>query len=146
MSRGIEYGRQAMCLIGAVVFAAAGCWIAAAEEAQFSKEIPAYVLDRELGAKKPMLTSAETSLLITSVQKCWNPPPGAVGQVSVHFQLNRFGEVIGTPKTITAVEGKEPDEIAFAAAKRAVLKCQPYELPADKYDAWNEVIVNFVTD
>ena len=29
------------------------------------------------------------------------------------------------------------------SAKRAVLRAQPYQLPADKYASWSEVIVNF---
>jgi hypothetical protein len=33
--------------------------------------------------------------------------------------------------------------IAAESARRAVLRCAPYSLPAEKYDAWREVIINF---
>ena len=28
---------------------------------------------------------------------------------------------------------------AYEAARRAVLRCQPYKLPADKYETWREM-------
>ncbi|MDO7707324.1 MAG: energy transducer TonB, partial [Loktanella sp.] len=36
-------------------------------------------------------------------------------------------------------------EIAFQAARRAILRCQSggYQLPADKYDQWKEVEITF---
>jgi hypothetical protein len=32
---------------------------------------------------------------------------------------------------------------AADSAKRAVIQCQPYSLPAEKYAAWQDVILNF---
>jgi len=34
-------------------------------------------------------------------------------------------------------------QIAAEAATRAVRRCQPFRLPASKYEAWQEVEVNF---
>jgi colicin import membrane protein len=34
-------------------------------------------------------------------------------------------------------------QIAVESARGAVLKCQPYRLPAAKYEAWSDVEVKF---
>jgi hypothetical protein len=94
------------------------------------------------------LTADEKASLMRRVQQCWNFPPGAAGRVSILFRLDRSGAVSGPLQTVRDLDKEEEKENAAlaAAAKRAVLKCQPYVLPAEKYDSWSEVIVNFSTD
>jgi hypothetical protein len=91
------------------------------------------------------LTVAEVNALIERVRRCWNPPAGMNEKILVRFKLDKSGMVIGTPKVLGASVPDKEASVLAAAAKRAVLKCQPYALPAEKYDSWSEVIVNFAT-
>jgi colicin import membrane protein len=78
------------------------------------------------------------------IQACWNPPQGIDAgslRVSVQFELDRNGQVTGRPQVIDSSGNRQADE----SARRAVLRCgqNGYRLPAEKYDAWRNVIVNF---
>ena len=92
------------------------------------------------------LTQEEVNGLIGSVQKCWNPPTATAGKVTVRFKLDRSGAVVGTPQTSGGQTTGEGADLLAAAARRAVLRCQPYALPAEKYESWSEVTVNFATE
>jgi colicin import membrane protein len=35
------------------------------------------------------------------------------------------------------------ERAAAESARRAILQCAPYSLPAEKYEAWADVIVHF---
>jgi hypothetical protein len=108
--------------------------------------LAAFLSGTAASASSVELTQAEVSNFMESVRKCWNPPSGAGGKVSVKFKLDRTGAVAGTPQTSgEPINGKGAHLLA-AAAKRAVLRCQPYALPAEKYESWSEVIVNFATE
>jgi len=63
--------------------------------------------------------------------------------VSVQFKLDRNGALDGSPQVIRGGGGGGVERAAAEAARRAVARCAPYNLPADKYDAWADVIVNF---
>ncbi|MCG6857654.1 MAG: TonB C-terminal domain-containing protein [Salaquimonas sp.] len=90
------------------------------------------------------LSQSEMDALRGQIQACWNPP-AAIGaeelKVSVRFKLDRDGLVDG-PVTIMDSSG---NQAADDSARRAVLRCgqQGYKLPADKYEAWRDVVVNF---
>lgn len=54
--------------------------------------------------------------------------------------------MIGDMRLVSADGDKSEADIAFEAARRAILRCQSsggYQLPADKYDQWAEVVVSF---
>jgi hypothetical protein len=56
------------------------------------------------------------------------------------------GRVDGDVRQVSASGGDaDAIEIAFQAARRAILRCQSggYKLPADKYDEWKEVEITF---
>ncbi len=98
------------------------------------------------GNDNARMTQSELDALRGQIGRCWNPPIGAAEAegllVKVKMQLNRDGTVAAPPKVMNS--GSNPFFRAAAdSARRAVLRCQPYSLPADKYDAWGEVIVNF---
>ncbi|QKV20452.1 TonB family protein [Oricola thermophila] len=90
------------------------------------------------------LTQSEMDALRSQIQACWNPP-AAIGagdlRVSVRFRLDPSGMVEGAP-TITQSSG---NRAADESARRAILICgqRGYKLPAEKYDAWRDVVVNF---
>jgi colicin import membrane protein len=96
------------------------------------------------------LTASEMSLLVLAirqgVQPCWRVLGGGQGAdataVRMRIQFNQDGTIRGEPQ----IMGGQSTAFFMAAAesaKRAVLQCQPYNLPADKYAAWQDVILNF---
>lgn len=85
------------------------------------------------------------------VQPCWNPPAGGADVsrlvTTLRLQFRRDGTVIGQPQ-VTEQTGVSGDNQAYArqhaeAAKRAVLRCQPLQLPADLYEFWKDIEFNF---
>ncbi|OCW14310.1 hypothetical protein [Brucella melitensis] len=104
-----------------------------------------------LGGKKntggSKLSQSEMDALRGAISKCWNVPAGVADApglvVTVKMKLAEDGSIQGTPEVTS---GGGADGVARAAAesaRRAVMRCAPYNLPVDKYDSWSEVIVNF---
>lgn len=98
------------------------------------------------GGTNAAMTMTELDALRAQIQRCWNPPVGAQGAedliVTVQMQLNQNGTVAGSPEVINS--GSNPFfQAAADSARRAVLRCQPYNLPLEKYDTWREVRVTF---
>jgi colicin import membrane protein len=104
-----------------------------------------------LGGKKTTggskLSLSEMDALRGMIEKCWSPPTGIADagsmKITVKMSLNQSGEIEGRPQVIAGGGGSGIERAAGEAARRAVLKCAPYNLPLDKYDAWSEVVVNF---
>ncbi|MFB2553445.1 hypothetical protein [Ensifer soli] len=105
-----------------------------------------------LGTKKSTggnrLSQSEMDALRGQIQQNWSIIPGMADaqdvRITVTIQLDPSGEIVGTPK-VEATGGSESARRALAGgARRAVLKSAPFKgLPADKYDSWNEVVINF---
>jgi chemotaxis protein histidine kinase CheA len=98
------------------------------------------------GGTNAAMTMTELDALRAQIQRCWNPPVGAQGAedliVTVQMQLNENGTVSGSPEVTNS--GSSPFfQAAADSARRAVLRCQPYNLPLEKYDTWREVRVTF---
>jgi colicin import membrane protein len=93
------------------------------------------------------LTQSEMDALRGQIEKCWNIPAGAEDakdlKVSVKFRLDRTGALEGMPQIVSGGGGDGVQRAAAESARRAVMQCAPYNLPADKYQAWSDVIVNF---
>ncbi|QFT30089.1 hypothetical protein FIV00_06380 [Labrenzia sp. THAF82] len=98
------------------------------------------------GAQNVRMSQSELDALRGQVAACWNPPVGAVGaeelKVRVQFNLSQDGQVSGNPRVLNS-NGNPAFGAAASSAVRAVMRCQPYSLPIAKYDAWQEVIINF---
>jgi len=94
----------------------------------------------------------EASLLLAIIisrirdQGCWNIQAGgelAANQVpKIQFELNPDGTVRGEPRVLNP-QSSPQFQLAADAAKSAVLKCHPYPLPADKYQMWRKVTLDF---
>jgi colicin import membrane protein len=101
--------------------------------------------DKSTGGTK--LSQSEMDALRGQVQRCWNIPAGAADagnlRVSVQFKLDRSGAIEGSPQIISGGGSAGVERAAAEAARRAVSRCAPYNLPAEKYEAWADVIVNF---
>lgn len=91
------------------------------------------------------LTQSEMDSLRGQIQACWSIPASAQGEVglkvSVQFQLSQSAQLEGKPRVTTSSGNRQLDD----SAVRAVARCgaQGFQLPADKYDSWRDVVVNF---
>jgi colicin import membrane protein len=101
--------------------------------------------DRTTGGSK--LSQSEMDALRGQIQRCWNVPAGAMEaeglKVSIQFRLDPSGAIEGSPEIISGGGSAGVERAAAESARRAVLQCAPYNLPADKYDVWADVIVHF---
>lgn len=104
-----------------------------------------------LGNDKPSsatkLSASEMDALRQRLAGCWSIPAGvddaSMLKVSVKFRLDRSGELEARPQVIAGGASSGPGRTAAESAVRAVQKCAPFNLPADKYETWSEVVVNF---
>ena len=102
-------------------------------------------------AVDPRAAATLAQAIRVQVAPCWNPPVGGrdVRRMTVVVRVNygRDGRVIGIPvaETPTGQTAANADYArAFAdTARRAVLRCQPLKLPAELYDLWGSVEINF---
>jgi outer membrane biosynthesis protein TonB len=98
------------------------------------------------GKSTSKMTLSELDALRSQISRCWNPPVGASDGdalvVKLTMELNPDGSVVGTPEVVNSGQGPF-FRAAADSARRAILRCQPYTLPAEKYDTWREVTVNF---
>ncbi len=87
-------------------------------------------------------TTSEIDALKTQVSKCWNPPIGAAHaeQLVVEFDLflNPDGSVQRLDRGTSSATGAYA-MAAIEAARRAILECAPYKLPANDYSNWREI-------
>lgn len=113
--------------------------LAAAMAAASSPDVPA----------GPPMTGSEKEGFRVAVNACWNVDPGSQAArvtMVVAFSLDQSGKVIGDVRKVSASGGDAgAEDIAFQAARRAILRCQSggYQLPADKYDQWKDVEITF---
>jgi len=95
------------------------------------------------GAK---LTASEIDALYAQLAQCWNPPAGADDPsslvVKVRFDLNPDGSLSRPPEVVDAPTGSF-GQVAAESALRAVRRCEPYALPAQKYENWRQIVINF---
>lgn len=98
------------------------------------------------GNDNAKLSQNELDGLRSRIAECWSPPVGAIEaedlKVLIQFKLRRDGSVESPPRVLNT-SNKPFFRQAADSARRAILRCGPYSLPADKYDAWQDVKVTF---
>lgn len=110
--------------------------------------------EASLGAKKATngaskLSLSEMDALKSAIAGNWSVIPGMEGmadvRIKVHMKLDQDGNIIGEPEVEATGGDNDSTRRALAGgAYRAIMKSAPFSsLPKDKYDAWNEVVVNF---
>mgnify|MGYP005992073391 FL=1 len=114
--------------------------LAAAMAAASSPDVPA----------GPPMSASEKEGFRVAVNACSNVDPGSQAArvpMTVAFSLDRAGKVLNSDVRQVSASGGDTGstEIAFQAARRAILRCQSggYQLPADKYDQWKDVEITF---
>jgi outer membrane biosynthesis protein TonB len=99
----------------------------------------------------PRAAATLAQAIQSQVAPCWNPPIGGADvkkmTVLIRADFGKDGRVLGVPSVVsqTGVTAGNADYArAFAeTAKRAVLRCSPLKLPANMYDLWRSVEINF---
>ncbi|MHB2267632.1 hypothetical protein [Aliihoeflea sp. PC F10.4] len=93
------------------------------------------------------LSQSEIDSLRSQVSRCWNPPVGAAEAesmvVSIRLRLDPSGALDGNPEIVSGRGASMAERAAADAARRAVMRCAPFNAPADKYEAWADVQFNF---
>ena len=92
------------------------------------------------------LSADEREVFRSQVQSCWmlNENPTAV---VIGFSLDRSGRPDAVSMRLISNNVGSDAQIsqAFAAAKRAVLRCgrEGYDLPVEKYEQWRDIELTF---
>lgn len=102
---------------------------------------------RGVGAQSAM-TATEIDALRAQLRKCWNVPVGAPDPSALVFRMRIFlnpdGSVAAPPELIDQDSTADPYfTAAVDSARRAVLMCSPFQLPPEKYEAWNDITITF---
>ncbi len=100
------------------------------------------------------MTANEIDLLRAQMYRCWRAPLDAPYpeklKVTIRARLNPDGTLNSNPEVLNMGQIRRSGDPFWQAAadnaRRAVLKCQPYTLPPDKYALWRETIINFTPD
>jgi outer membrane biosynthesis protein TonB len=92
------------------------------------------------------LMQSELDALRRQIARCWNPPVGAAQAhdlvVQIRMDLSPEGQLQRAPEVVN--NSVHPFFAAAAdSALRAVHRCAPYSMPAEKYDVWKAIVVNF---
>ncbi|MEX2629881.1 MAG: hypothetical protein WD341_08075 [Tistlia sp.] len=83
------------------------------------------------------------------MQRCWRIDPGARSaerlRVSVRVRLRPDGTLVSPPEfqNIGQMSDNAYYRAAAESARRAILECQPFKLPQEDYDLWQDLILNF---
>lgn len=92
------------------------------------------------------LTMKESEQFRREVQACWLVD-GKVPSVTLGFSLDRRGRVVASSVQEGRHAAGSEDAVAqaFAAAKRAVLRCgrDGFSLPVEKYGQWRDIELTF---
>jgi outer membrane biosynthesis protein TonB len=98
------------------------------------------------------LTISEKDSFGAHMARCWRTPAGAANPeelvVDLRVFLNRDGSLASPPEVISSGASSFGNNTfiraAEDAARRAVVKCAPYDfLPDDKYDRWDDFTMTF---
>jgi len=108
-------------------------------------EPPAPAEGRAEGRDQQMSIS-EIDALRARISQCWSPPVGGLGsdaiRVKIRMQLKEDGMLAADPQVVNR-DGSPFFMAAADSAVRAVMLCQPYTLPDEKYAQWRDMILNF---
>lgn len=96
------------------------------------------------------LTMSELDAFKVQMAKCWTVPAGAAGAeklvVKIKVYLSPDGSLAQPPELMDRtklITGGATYRAAADAALRAVRLCQPFKMPADKYNSWREIDLTF---
>ena len=79
--------------------------------------------------------------IFQKIKYCYNIPLDVgndVPEVIIGFTLDIDGNLTEEPINLSIETGDEMVK-AFEAARRALFRCQPYELPTESFETWREI-------
>ncbi len=114
-----------------------------AEQAPTAEEIEQQLTIDEARRKRTIADAVREQ-----VSACWNPPVGAKDAEDLVVEIRIALTPDGRVRAVQAVDqyrlGSDPFFRAAAeSARRAVLKCEPLELPPDSYSLWKTMTLVF---
>ena len=94
------------------------------------------------------MTLSEIDSFRVQMKKCWSFPAGARAgddlAVIVRVSLMPNGMVSDGPVVVNRNQLTDPFFRAAAeSVLRAIRRCQPYQMPAEKYERWRDLELNF---
>ena len=106
------------------------------------------VAEEEVFSENIRLTLNEIDAFRTQMRRCWNPPSGARNAedliVQVRVSLAPNGMISAGPKVMNRAQLGDPFFRAAAeSVLRAIRRCQPFEMPPEKYAAWRDIELKF---
>ena len=101
-------------------------------------------------APPPAMTEAQIELVRRQIAKCWSIPAAVYREgsdivVAVVVEMNRDATV---QSAVVADKARLSEPLYKAAAEsalRTVLnpRCSPWPLPADRYESWKTLVIDF---
>lgn len=95
------------------------------------------------------ITAGVEQAIRAQIERCWSAPAGASYAetliVRIQIYLRPDGSLARLPKILDERRMQQDQfyRAAAEAARRAVQKCAPLDLPRENYDVWREVVLNF---
>jgi len=94
------------------------------------------------------MTMSEIDAVRRQIERCWNVPAGAKDAkdlvVEIHVTLNPDGTVRETRIVDQSrVQSDSFFRTAAESATRAILQCQPFKLPPEKFSLWEDMTLTF---
>ena len=97
------------------------------------------------------LTLSEIDAFKVQMKRCWSVPAGAAYSedlvVTIRVFLNSDGTLSRSPELISnsrfRLSSNAYYRTAAESALRAIQRCQPFRMPADKYISWRELELTF---
>lgn len=99
-------------------------------------------------SESKMDASDAVAVFKTHLQSCWvRPSAGGDARnlkIVIRVALDRNGKIRGEPSPIEIKgAGSAMGPAVMASAMRALRQCEPYSLPADKYEDWKVIDLRF---
>lgn len=92
------------------------------------------------------MTANEIDAFRAQIVRCWSPPVGGLGGDAIVVKLSIRLNEDGSLKTHPDVMNNFPSPFfrpTADSALRAVIQCQPYNMPPDKYSQWQNILLTF---
>ena len=92
------------------------------------------------------MSSNEIDAFRAQIARCWTPPVGGLGGdpivVKLRITLNEDGTLSRSPEVSNSYASPFFRPAADSAV-RAVMQCQPYQMPSEKYAQWRDMLLTF---
>jgi len=94
------------------------------------------------------LTFSEVDGFRAQMRRCWSPPSGAREAanlvVSIRLSLTPAGTLSAGPVVVNRAQLGDPFFRAAAeSVLRAIRRCQPFNMPVEKYKSWRDIELTF---